>query len=690
MKTLFKVQNNTTLLQYALGTDPSTVQAGGQADLQILVNVPPGSPMILLRQVQISALIDDPPLTDAIDLLATAPPAGAASIVSSDGTAWQPAQSAGTFTFTPIAGGAIQMETQDLTLSLRGLSIGAVPGTARLTIKEWAADSGEMPPDPSQDQPPSGSQTINVPKFPAGFEVTSFTAEPVSIPQGGSITLAWIASGAQQQLSYDDIVLPTSGNTLPVSGSYLAQNLQNNPTIFTLTSTDTVTGLFIEHQVSVVVVIPVVPAPIVESFTAAITGWALESSPQQVTVTLSWTTANVTSISVDTIGVFTGAQALDGSTPVTVPVNEVLTFTMTAYGLSGFTGSPVPASASVTVPAVVINSFTASLVVEKAMWSSSPFSWGFIAAWDVSNASAISTSPGVVTYNAGSPARLWGQRGDFANGPTWPYTLTAQGFQPKQAQASAGGGSSLWTAGLQLIAWFHVRQWGFVEGPRSPHLCWFTAQAELMGWDTVCVLTMAEANLILEYSNSWPLPFSQASDGATFSGQFGPWQVVQGGWAEMVNLQLPILTCSESEFNGASVSVQLALNAVFNQSNSAVSPATVIQIRPAAGITIGEFQLAVGGQTISNWLNANLPTIIEILNPMNMLGTASSCPSWLQPQTVRYGWWQDQEGSQAAMLVLTSAQQQKASLPDEIPQELTTAILATGHSAFLIRANLAP
>jgi hypothetical protein len=309
MKTLFETLSSTVLLNYAPNTHPSPLQVGDSGVLQIVVNNP-GDTTILLRQIVISMLADDPtqqpPYSEAVDLLANTAPNGVASIVSSDGASWLVGQAGNTFTFTPQGSTPVQMQGQALTLTLQGLPISTVVGTAQVTVKEWGSASA-TPPDPKR-QPCSGEVVIDIPKFPDGFAVTSFTAQPLSVDQGGNTTLSWVASEGTQTITYGNgngnVTVPGPNDPpLPESGSYVARNLQVNPTVFTLTSTDPQSGLSIQNQI----VVGVNPAkPQVTSFSAT-----AQYVDQGVTITFEWTTQGAQSCTLSCT-----AEELEPNSPV--------------------------------------------------------------------------------------------------------------------------------------------------------------------------------------------------------------------------------------------------------------------------------------------------------------------------------------------------------------------------------------
>jgi len=145
---------------------------------------------------------------------------------------------------------------------------------------------------------------------PASSPQITFHADPSAIPAGGSSTLTWQVSNATA-VSIDDGI-----GLQPVSGSLLVTPLET--TTYTLTANGD--GGSASSQATVTVV----PPPVVISFTA---------TPDPVisgkTVRLHWTTANVTVVSIEGLGL----QAPNGEVEVHPAVTT--TYILTASGIGG-------------------------------------------------------------------------------------------------------------------------------------------------------------------------------------------------------------------------------------------------------------------------------------------------------------------------------------------------------------------
>ena len=204
----------------------------------------------------------------------------------------------------------------------------------------------------------TASVTITVNPVPA---VDSFTAAPATITAGQSATLSWTTTNA-------DSVSIDGGASLPADGSSTVSPVTTTTYVLTATGPG--------GSVTASVTITVNPVPAVDSFTAA---------PATITAgqsaTLSWTTTNADSVSID------GGASLpaDGSSMVS-PV------TTTAYVLTATgPGGSVTASVTITVnpvPAVVAAATPSSgeaplTVVFSSASSSDPdgiiatFAWNF-------------------------------------------------------------------------------------------------------------------------------------------------------------------------------------------------------------------------------------------------------------------------------------------------------------------------
>ena len=197
---LTQLQSTNALLDYALQTAPAVVQVGLPATLMLIVSCPRQAGEVTLAQLNLVLPVG----SDATDLLASAPAAGAASISSSDGTVWVPSQLApGVFSFRPQGSAPVLLASQGLTLTLTNLAINATVGTAQLKVLEWAATGTGTPPTPPA-APPSGQALVAVPKFPQGFELDPLNAQPINVDWNGSTTVSWAGSAAIYELQYGD------------------------------------------------------------------------------------------------------------------------------------------------------------------------------------------------------------------------------------------------------------------------------------------------------------------------------------------------------------------------------------------------------------------------------------------------------------------------------------------------------
>jgi hypothetical protein len=136
---------------------------------------------------------------------------------------------------------------------------------------------------------------------------------------------------------------------------------------------------------------PTKASPGISSFTA---------TPDSITnpgkVTLAWTVADATSISIDN-----GVGDVSGATSKEITVNATTTFTMTAGNANGASTKQVIVTVTGTTPVVItpgptINSFT---VTPDTLSSAGEVTLS----WDVSNADSLSINDiGTVTPNKGS------------------------------------------------------------------------------------------------------------------------------------------------------------------------------------------------------------------------------------------------------------------------------------------------
>ncbi|MFD9389890.1 hypothetical protein ACFWBB_03830 [Streptomyces sp. NPDC060000] len=117
---------------------------------------------------------------------------------------------AGTVTFAPRPGTPAQLTFDTdtgLTFQVMGLPVNRRVGPTPVDISaSWRP----------LDAPGWQQQTtrMEVGKFPLGFHLRSFTAEPLSVPSGGSVTLRWDASAATHlSLHYDGHAHPVTGKS---------------------------------------------------------------------------------------------------------------------------------------------------------------------------------------------------------------------------------------------------------------------------------------------------------------------------------------------------------------------------------------------------------------------------------------------------------------------------------------------
>jgi hypothetical protein len=171
------------------------------------------------------------------------------------------------------------------------------------------------------------SVTISVDPPPPLPTIDTFTATPaVFADGGGTTTLAWTTTGA------DSVSLDQGIGGKPVDGS--VDVALSTTTVYTLSATN-IAGT----RTGTVTVTVLPPLPIINSFSASPDALPLNGG----SVLLSWSTTNVTSVSIDN-GV--GIVATSGTT--IAQVSESSTFNLTATG----PGGTAFANTSVTVDSI--------------------------------------------------------------------------------------------------------------------------------------------------------------------------------------------------------------------------------------------------------------------------------------------------------------------------------------------------
>ncbi len=197
------------------------------------------------------------------------------------------------------------------------------------------------------------SQTVTVTVEKPGVRIVSFTANPSSIEEGKSSSLAWLTENA------DQVTISNVGTVQP-SGSTPVTPRQT--TTYTLTASNKFGSVTAQVTVTVTTVVkPPVDPPKILSFTANPTEIGEGESS-----TLRWKVEGATSVEISTLG----PQTLEGDKPVSP--RTTTTYVLRAKNESG----EVTASVTVTViPQVTIGSFTANPTTTAKPGDPSTLSW---------------------------------------------------------------------------------------------------------------------------------------------------------------------------------------------------------------------------------------------------------------------------------------------------------------------------
>lgn len=300
---------SSTLLSYVMLTNPDPLQASAKNALLTLVVSNPGGRMVTVTRIAVTLPVgtNAKNLTPDATGVQTGVPAG-----------WQASAGAGTITLTP-SGAAGQVGPAGLAFTFAAVDVNAQVGLCTITIDETASS----PSRPAE----SRTASIDLPKFPAQFQVGDLQASPLEVPSGGSTQLMWRGSGppASYTLRYQ----PANGGppvSVPVgsTGPYLAPNLTRAGQVtFTLVVQVPVPGLdtplTVERQVVVVV----------ETLSAE-----LRAAPLVVGVNglarLTWSTSNAAACTLDP-----GARTVPPSGSLYVVVPQTGVFTLTARDAAG-------------------------------------------------------------------------------------------------------------------------------------------------------------------------------------------------------------------------------------------------------------------------------------------------------------------------------------------------------------------
>jgi len=185
--------DSNTLLTYSLYTSPAPVQVSPQsgppsvAGLTFVLSCPVSVGTVTVKQITFNLTVGDPANPDATDL--TEVGTGISASVSSSGTdQWQigPGSAPGSFILQPKAGGSGTIDSQGLDVTLTGIQVSPIVGTAVIDIVEIATND---------DMPPAAREcTIAVAKFPYGFSAGNFAANTPMVANGQPAVLTWVGS----------------------------------------------------------------------------------------------------------------------------------------------------------------------------------------------------------------------------------------------------------------------------------------------------------------------------------------------------------------------------------------------------------------------------------------------------------------------------------------------------------------
>ena len=194
---------NQSLLTYSLATSPAPLQVSPAGTpsigaLTIVVSCPDSVGSVTISKVIVKLPIGDPNAPDATDLTETA--TGISPSVYSPGPViwrFEAGAEAGTFDLTPVSGIPVTVESQGLTLSLTGIQVAPLVGTAIVEIFEFSPSGG-----PSDTR---RTCRIAVAKFPYRYIAGNFAAEKAMVANDDPVTLSWVGSvGPRYTLTWDN------------------------------------------------------------------------------------------------------------------------------------------------------------------------------------------------------------------------------------------------------------------------------------------------------------------------------------------------------------------------------------------------------------------------------------------------------------------------------------------------------
>jgi hypothetical protein len=283
------------LLDYALLTAPTPLQAGSPATLTIAISNG-GRQTVTVTSIVIVLPVG----TNAKDLTA------GTGFQSSTISGWNVAQSGGAITLTPTGSGVVT--TNGITVTIAAVAVNNQPGTADISISETAAAGGG---------PPATSNTsLPAAKFPAQFALSDLTVTPPQVAYGGATSVNWTgtqANNASYTLQYSGVDPVNVSNV----GPYQAANLTIFPVVFTLTVSLSVPGQDAPVIVQKQATVTQTPSVDITRFTSS----RVTVGPGQ-TIGLNWQVQQATSL---TLG-------LENSSAADVNVMGATGCTVTAQG----------------------------------------------------------------------------------------------------------------------------------------------------------------------------------------------------------------------------------------------------------------------------------------------------------------------------------------------------------------------
>jgi len=221
--------------------------------------------------------------------------------------------------------------------------------------------------------------------------VTSFTASPTTIASGSSSTLSWTTGGG----SVTSVTIDNGVGSKPANGS--ASVSPTTTTTYKLSAFTTANST--PPSAQVIVTVGGAPAP-TATFSAAPTSISAGQSS-----TLTWTSSNATTVSIDN-GV--GSQPLNGS--IGVSPASTTTYTLTATGAGGTTTKT--ATVTVVQPAPTITFSATPNNIAPGQSST--------LVWNTTNATSVNIDNGVGSKPVSGSATV-------TPAATTTYTLTAVG-----------------------------------------------------------------------------------------------------------------------------------------------------------------------------------------------------------------------------------------------------------------------